>query len=110
MPQDEETAASWYQKAAQQGHREAMLTLELLHQSGRGVSRSLPEAYAWFSLAADQQDPAGTRWRDTLAASLSPSELIEARKRITALQAPPSHLDQPRPLSFLESCSPRAWS
>ncbi len=99
MPQDEETAASWYQKAAQQGHREAMLTLGLLLQSGRGVSRSLPEAYVWFSLAADQQDPAGTRWRDTLAASLSPSELIEARKRITALQPPPPTSINPGPLA-----------
>lgn len=87
MPQNEETAAAWYQKAAQQGHREAMLTLGLLHQTGRGVSRSLPEAFAWFSLAADQQDPAAKRWRDTLAASLSPRELVEARKRITELLA-----------------------
>src|SRR5262249_4848505 len=40
-------AATWYQRAAEQGDTGAQAALAALYERGRGVERSLVQAYAW---------------------------------------------------------------
>lgn len=77
-------AVSWFQRAAQAGVRDSQYNLGVLYSQGRGVPRSLSEAYRWFALAAGQGDPEAAKKRDVLAAQLSPVDLRSARERVAA--------------------------
>ena len=54
VKQDYAGAASWYRKAAEQGHAEAQYELGELYESGRGVKQDYAEAASWFEVAAVQ--------------------------------------------------------
>ena len=51
VPDDMETAASWYRKAGDQGDARAQFNLGVMHTLGDGVPRDLAAAYIWFDLA-----------------------------------------------------------
>ena len=51
---DKRQAASWYLKAAKQGHAEAQNNLGLLYRDGKGVPQDKEEAFEWFSKSAMQ--------------------------------------------------------
>lgn len=51
----ENTAASWFTKAAAGGHTEAAYRLAVCYRKGLGVEKSLPEAFHWYRRAADKQ-------------------------------------------------------
>lgn len=50
-------SASWYRKAAEQGHVDAQLMLGEAFGKGLGVMENHAEALKWFRLAADQGSP-----------------------------------------------------
>lgn len=77
-------ALSWFQRAAQAGIRDSQYNLGVLYSQGRGVPRSLSEAYRWFALAAAQGDTEAAKKRDIVAAQLSPLDLRAARDRVAA--------------------------
>jgi TPR repeat protein len=52
VPQSFEQAASWYEKAANQNHVEALLDLGLLYSDGRGVTKDPKRALALFRRSA----------------------------------------------------------
>ena len=52
--QDYEQAASWYGKAAGQGHSKAQLSLAVLYEKGQGVEQDHSMATQWLQKAADQ--------------------------------------------------------
>jgi TPR repeat protein len=51
---DEEEAAVWYRKSAEQGYAHAQTDLGKSYRGGRGVPRDYGEALVWFRKAADQ--------------------------------------------------------
>ncbi len=54
MPRDNNEAANWFRKAADQGISDAQYNLGLLYLIGRGVSKNEAEAAAWFLKVAEQ--------------------------------------------------------
>ena len=54
-------ANRWHRLAADQGHSRAQFSLGYLQYSGEGVPKDLAESVRWYSLAADQLKPAGSR-------------------------------------------------
>jgi uncharacterized protein len=54
VPQDEEVAAQWYRKAADQGNAEAQDSLGQLYLTGQGVEQNKQQAVAWFQKSARQ--------------------------------------------------------
>jgi TPR repeat protein len=82
-----------------QGVVPAMVNVAILYESGDGVSRSLPDAYAWYRAAARRGDgAAGARalelfhsfsGADKAQAVLMAAAVAEAMLEPTALPAPP---------------------
>jgi len=54
VPQDYETAATWYAKAAAQGNPVAEELLGDLYNTGSGVPQDYPKAAQWYRQAAEQ--------------------------------------------------------
>jgi len=78
-------AATWYQRAAEQGDTGAQAALAALYERGRGVERSLVQAYAWLALAADGDTTLRTTL-DALGKELSAGELAEAERQMATLR------------------------
>lgn len=49
-------AASWYEKAAKQGHARAQCNLGVCYEYGYGVSQDYNQAVYWCEKAAEQGD------------------------------------------------------
>lgn len=56
MAQDQQQAAAWFQKAANQGHADAQLFLASMYRKGEWVKRNYQQALTWYRKAADQGD------------------------------------------------------
>lgn len=54
LPTDDDQAAYWFRKAAEQGYPEAQYALGNLYAEGRGVPQDDTEAVRWFREAAEQ--------------------------------------------------------
>ena len=54
MEDDQAEAASWYRKAAEQGHAEAQHNLGIFYSTGIGVKEDLVQAASWYRKAAEQ--------------------------------------------------------
>ena len=74
---DETTLASC-QKAAENGAIAAQLALARIFSMGRKSDRDLVEAYAWFSIAADQI----TRTKNALRQDMTASQIATAERQI----------------------------
>ena len=75
----------WFRKAADQGDASAQFNLGVMYANGSGTAGDLIEAYKWLTLAAaaakgDEQQRYATA-RDTLARSMTPEQLSQARLR-----------------------------
>jgi uncharacterized protein len=82
-------AVKWYQRAADQGHADAQYTLGEMYLGGLGVQQSNMQAYVWFTLAADNNDPLSdtrddaAQNRDLVAAKMATEQIAEARRLIS---------------------------
>ncbi|MBK8568743.1 MAG: sel1 repeat family protein [Nitrosomonadales bacterium] len=54
--QDDQQAAFWYHKAAEQGHAEAQFNLGLMYHNGQGVTQDDQQAASWYRKAGQQGD------------------------------------------------------
>ncbi|CAB4417936.1 unnamed protein product [Rhizophagus irregularis] len=50
---DLEKAFHWYQKAAENGHTNAMFNLAICHKNGEGTEKNLEKALQWYQKAAE---------------------------------------------------------
>jgi hypothetical protein len=57
LPRDDEQAALWYRRAAEQGHAAAQNNLARLYDDGEGVPLDDAEAARWYAMAANQGMP-----------------------------------------------------
>jgi TPR repeat protein len=54
VPKNEELAATWYRKAAEQGNAAAQNNLGIMYRTGSGVEKSKEEAVNWYRKAVRQ--------------------------------------------------------
>ena len=92
--EDHAAAAHWYQRAADRGAADAQFSIGYLYDNGLGVEQDDTQAYLWYELAASRfQSPerreAAERFRDQVAARLSPALLAEARRLAREWQPTP---------------------
>lgn len=87
LPQSYGKAAKYYRMAAQQNHGPSQHNLAVLLVKGQGVERDWPEAYAWFSLAADQGFRAAREAMESLKLRMNEAELARADALRTKFKA-----------------------
>jgi TPR repeat protein len=87
VPKNYAAAASWYRKAAEQGHASAQFNLGLMYSSGGGVPQDYVQAHKWFNLAASRFDATAkvnrdkaVSNRDGVTARMTPAQIAEAEK------------------------------
>jgi TPR repeat protein len=54
--QDDECAAWWYRRSAEQGNPAAQANLGYMFETGRGVEQSYEDALGWYRKAAAEGD------------------------------------------------------
>ena len=64
IPPNHREAANWFQKAAERGHVKAQWQLSLLYENGKGVKKSIVEAYRWSTLAVHSAGRDSDLWRN----------------------------------------------
>ena len=80
VPQDRAAAVPWYRKAANQGHADAQSDLGVLYARGLGVPQDYVQAHMWLSLASAQGKGLTLKYRDDIAASMTPVQIAEAQR------------------------------
>ena len=80
VQQDYAAAASWYRMAAEQGYASAQTNLGIKYAKGQGVPQDFAAAHMWFNLAAASGQKNALKYRDKLAAVMTPAQLAEAQK------------------------------
>lgn len=80
-------AISWYAKAARAGDQYAPFNIGALYFSGRDLPRDTENALFWFEVALANGNESGRKWRDKIAAHLSPEQLERVQKRFQAWTA-----------------------
>jgi uncharacterized protein len=78
VAQDYSEAFKWFGQAANLGHAPAMYKLGLLYGTGRGVPRDYVQAYMWFSLGIAAGAEQAQKFRDAIAAEMTPEQIKEA--------------------------------
>jgi TPR repeat protein len=81
-------AAAWraWTPLAQRGDPTAQYNLGRLYARGEGVSRDLPEAYKWFTLAANGGRREGEQARQAISRIMTPVQMAEGLRRAEALR------------------------
>jgi TPR repeat protein len=80
IPQDYAEAVKWFRLAADQGQANAQCFLGLMYFEGRGVARDYVNGHMWLSLVAAGGIEDAVRYRDALAAKMTPVQIAEAQK------------------------------
>jgi TPR repeat protein len=57
VPQDYAQGATWFRKAAEQGHAKAQYNVGVSYRLGQGAAQDYAQAVAWFRKAAEQGYP-----------------------------------------------------
>jgi localization factor PodJL len=78
-PVDNDSAATWFTKAAEYGVKDSQYNLGILAAKGLGVKQNLEESYKWFALAAKAGDKDAASKRDEIANAMRPEQLAKAR-------------------------------
>ena len=76
---DNESAARWFNAAAELGVKDSQFNLGILAAKGVGMPQSLEESYKWFALVAKTGDKDAAAKRDEIANALRPEQLERAR-------------------------------
>jgi localization factor PodJL len=77
-------AARWFREAAERGLTDSQYNLAALYEDGRGVAKSLADAYKWFALAARSGDRGAGQRLALLKPRLNPSELASAEQNVAS--------------------------
>ncbi|MGO4916793.1 tetratricopeptide repeat protein [Pseudogemmobacter sp. W21_MBD1_M6] len=81
VPQDYAEAMTWFRLAAEQGDAGAQNNLGMMYKIGWGVPQDNQTAHMWYNLAAASGNPKSGKWRDELAAMMTPPAIEEAQRR-----------------------------
>ena len=86
---DNESAAHWFQEAADLGVKDSQFNLGILAAKGVGMKQNLEESYKWFALVAKTGDKDAAAKRDEIANALRPEQLERARAATELWKAKP---------------------
>ncbi len=81
VPQDYAAAAAWYRKTANQADHVGQTSLGHLYKQGQGVEQDDVQALMWFTLSADYGDDFAPKYRDEMAAEMTPAQISQAQKK-----------------------------
>lgn len=81
VPEDPKEAARLLTAAAMQGVGIAQLSIGRMYRDGVGVNRDLVEAYAWFSVAGENNVMDGFAYRSEIIRDMSPEQIAEGKQR-----------------------------
>ena len=73
-------AVQWYRKAADQGYAQAQYNLGILYAMGGGVAQDYVQAHMWLNLASAQGNDEDRKYREQVAAKMTPAEIAEAQR------------------------------
>ena len=90
-PDNPERMLHWLRESARQGYPLAQTSLGVLYLNGDGVALDRAEAYAWFTLAADQGESGALEAEAALGVESSEEELARAKELATRYAASPKH-------------------
>jgi hypothetical protein len=85
IPQNYAEAEKWYRHAAEQGFAPAQCNLGMMYLNGQGVPQDLVLAHVWFNLAVTGGYADAQKWRDVVAAKMTPAQLAEAQRLATEM-------------------------
>jgi uncharacterized protein len=91
VTQDHSEASKWFRKAADLGHGPARCKLGSLYSVGQGVPQDNVQAYMWFSLGIAAGVDDAVKYRDAVAAKMTPEDIKKAQ--LLANQWTPPHRD-----------------
>jgi hypothetical protein len=74
--------ARWVRTCADRGLPVAQFRMGVMLAKGDGVAVDLPGAYFWHALAASRGHEPAAKWRDEVAALLTPSEMRTVEERL----------------------------
>jgi TPR repeat protein len=82
VSQDYKEAVKWFRRAAEQNHAYAQSMLGTIYTEGvQGViGKDYSHALMWFIFAASRGDTNALELRDSLAAKMTPAQIIEAQR------------------------------
>lgn len=80
VARNDRLAVEWYRKAAEQGDVKGQVNLAEMYMEGHGTLRDYVQALKWNILAAQSGDQDAIKYRDTLAANMTGSEIAEAKR------------------------------
>ena len=80
VPQDFDTAAEWYRKAAEKGVGDAQYRLAGMYRAGNGVPKDMEYAYGWYSVAAHVGNAKAAPAAAESAKMMSPAEMKAAEE------------------------------
>ena len=83
---DDDKAALWLRRAAEQGQAEGQLMLGILYFYGTGVPQSYAHAYAWCELAADYGQSDAEMCRDAALQSMTGDDQTKGFGLLTDLR------------------------
>jgi localization factor PodJL len=84
--QEFDSAAEWFQQAAERGMRDSQFNLGMLYARGLGVTQSFEQSYKWFSLAALRGDADAAKARDDVARSLDAAAVQRIDDEVAAFK------------------------
>ncbi len=64
IPPNHREAANWFKQAAERGHVKAQWQLSLLYENGKGIKKSVVEAYRWSTIADHGAGRDSDLWRN----------------------------------------------
>jgi TPR repeat protein len=79
IPQDITQGVYWLSKAAEQGLAGAQLKLGVLYEKGEGI-RDYVKGYAWFNIAALQEDKTAKKKKNLIVKKMSPGQIEKGEK------------------------------
>ena len=95
VPQSNEAALQWYQRAAEQGEPRAQYNLGLMYANGQGVPQDYARAYFWITLSAAQENEHAIEAKAFLNEKMTPELMARANEFIHEYEKSRSLLDTP---------------
>ena len=87
VPADDQEAALWFRKAAEQGHASAQFRLGLSYANGEGVLEDDVQAYAWINLASIHGGEDALQHRARIRQRMTSDQIAEAQELSRQLDA-----------------------
>ena len=85
VAENDAIAVRWYRKSAEQGNIAALINVGVSYATGEGVPQDDVEACVWLAVAAANGNEDAKGMVAKVEAGLAPAQVIEVRKRATAL-------------------------